>query len=117
MSIVVAILGSLLFQAVCVAVFFWIDIKNRKTEGMISRPRDMMDEVDEVDLGKGFPLLFDDQNPELCAVILPQASMPSVLFLLVARFIIVAWSLCVVALFVDVVVFDRIIRPCPMPWD
>jgi len=60
---------------------------------------------------------FDDEEPGVCASILPQASMPSVLFLLVARFIIVLWSLGVVALFVDVVVYDRILRPCKMPWE
>jgi len=77
-----------------------------------------MIDIDEVDLGKGNTIRqFDDEKPGVCEVILPQASMPSVLFLLVARCIIVLSSLFVATLLVDVVVFDRMLRPCKMPWE
>jgi len=85
---------------------------------MTPSSRDMMDTDDGIEFGKENVInREDDQEPGLCEVLLPQASMPSVLFLLIARIIIVVWGLCVVALLVDVVIFDRISQPCKMPWE
>jgi len=83
----------------------------------LDHDQDQLDAIDHVGYSRQNINSEDEVQPGVWGVILPQAKAPYNLFLFIIRIIIVVWSMCVVVLLVGVVVFDRIIPTCPMPWN
>jgi len=114
-----AVVGTVFVQ---IGFLLYISLRTKKQKKllhMVESPldTDQLDAIDYVGYSRHHINSDEEEQPGVWGVILPQAKVPYNLFLFIIRIIIVVWSMCVIVLLVGVVVFDRIIPTCPMPWN
>jgi len=116
MGLCAVVVGPILVQ---VGFVVYTTLQNReetKLKHMVESQFEQIDDIDRVEYSRHRINSDSALDTGACAVILPQAKLPYNFFLFIIRVVVVVWLFCVVTLLFDVVVFDRIMQPCPMPW-
>jgi len=97
----------------------YVSLRRRAMVDMVSTKIEQIDALDDGEFKK----LLSVQNQHhsgfvgsIKYIISPPAEHPFSILLMLTRLAIVFWTLWVISLLIFVVIYDRIMAPCPIPW-